>query len=102
MSTRISARFMQNAQTMTVIVLFGGPSDERHVSVATAQNVVRTLGDPLCWFWAPHGAVYDVAIDQLLDHQRAFEIDFDPMRPAIWPDLEMALDTLPVVDPVFL
>ena len=28
--------------------------------------------------------------------------DFEPSRPAIWPDLEMALDTLPVDDPVFL
>lgn len=85
---------------MTVIVLFGGCSDERHVSVATGQNIVRTLGNPLCWFWAPHGAVYDVSVNELLAHQRPFEIDFDPSRPAIWPDLEQALDTLPVDDPV--
>lgn len=86
---------------MTAIVLFGGSSDERHVSVATAQNVARTLGNPLCWFWASYGAVYDVAVEQLLGHQRPFEVDFDPKRPAIWPDLEQALDTLPVDDPVF-
>ena len=86
---------------MTTIVLFGGSSDERHVSVATAQNVARTLGNPLCWFWASYGAVYDVALEQLLAHQRPFEVDFDPKRPAIWPDLEQALDTLPVDDPVF-
>jgi D-alanine-D-alanine ligase len=86
---------------MTVIVLFGGSSDERHVSVATAQNVARTLGAPLTWFQAPNGAIYDVAAEQLLAHQRPFEIDFEPKRPAIWPDLEQALDTLPVEDPVF-
>jgi D-alanine-D-alanine ligase len=86
---------------MTSIVLFGGTSDERHVSVATAQNVVRALGRPLCWFWAPDGKVYDVAADQVLAHERAFEIDFDPRRPAMWPDLDQALDTLPVEDPVF-
>lgn len=86
---------------MTTIVLFGGRSDERHVSVASAQNVVRTLGTPLCWFWSPEGAVHDVAPDDLLAHQRAFEIDFDPRRPAVWPTLEQALDTLPVDDPVF-
>ena len=86
---------------MSTIVLFGGSSDERHVSVATAQNVARTLGNPLCWFLASYGAVYDVAVEQLLAHQRPFEMDFDPKRPAIWPDLEQALDTLPVDDPVF-
>lgn len=86
---------------MTIIVLFGGLSDERHVSVASAQNVVRALGSPLCWFWAPDGAVHDVSPAELLAHSRPFEIDYVPSRPAIWPDLEMALDTLPVDDPLF-
>jgi D-alanine-D-alanine ligase len=87
---------------MSVIVLFGGRSDERHVSVASAQNIVRTLGSPLAWFWTPEGAVHDVAVDDLLSHKQPFEIDFHPKRPAIWPNLEQALDTLPVDDPVFL
>lgn len=86
---------------MTPIVLFGGPSDERHVSVASAQAIVRTLGDVLAWFWAPTGAVHDVALDDLLAHERPFEVDFVPSRPAAWPTLEQALDTLPVDDPVF-
>ncbi|HEX9161283.1 MAG TPA: ATP-grasp domain-containing protein [Thermoanaerobaculia bacterium] len=86
---------------MNAIVLFGGSSDERQVSVATAQNVAHTLERPLCWFQASYGAIYDVSLEQLLAHERPFEIDFDPKRPAIWPDLEQALDTLPVEDPVF-
>jgi len=86
---------------MTTIVLFGGPSDERHVSVASAQNVVRALGNPLAWFWAPDGPVHDVALEDLLSHRRPFEADFNPKRPAIWPSIEQALDTLPVEDPVF-
>ena len=88
--------------TQTLIVLFGGPSDERHVSVASAQNVVRNLPGALAWFWAPDGRVYDVAPADLLGHQRPFELDFLPARPAIFPTLEQALDTLPVEDPVFL
>jgi D-alanine-D-alanine ligase len=89
---------------MTSIVLFGGRSDERHVSVASAQNVARTLTPPapLCWFWTPEGAVHDVGLAELLAHQRAFEVDYQPSRPAIWPTLEQALDTLPVDDPVFV
>jgi D-alanine-D-alanine ligase len=88
--------------TYTTIVLFGGASDERHVSVASAQNIVRTLGSPLAWFWTPEGAIHDVAAAELLAHQRPFELDFVPSRPAIWPALEQALDTLPVDNPVFL
>ncbi|MEK6375007.1 MAG: ATP-grasp domain-containing protein [Acidobacteriota bacterium] len=89
---------------MTPIVLFGGRSDERHVSVASAQNVARTLTPPppLCWFWTVEGTVHDVGPAELLAHQRPFEIDYEPSRPAIWPTLEQALDTLPVDDPVFV
>jgi D-alanine-D-alanine ligase len=85
----------------TIIVLFGGRSDERHVSVASAQNVVRSLPGALAWFWAPDGSVSDVAPADLLAHQRPFEIDFVPARPAIFPTLDQALDTIPVDDPVF-
>jgi D-alanine-D-alanine ligase len=87
---------------LTAIVLFGGISDERHVSVATGQSLVRALDSPLAWFWAPDGAVHDVSPAELLAHQRPFEIDYVPSRAAIWPDLEQALDTLPVDDPVFV
>jgi len=87
---------------MTIIVLFGGSSDERHVSVASAQNIVRALPGVLAWFWAPGGQIHDVAAADLLAHPRPFEVDFVPSRPAIFPTLEQALDTLPVEDPFFL
>jgi len=87
---------------MTLIVLFGGQSDERHVSVASAQNIASHLDAPLCWFWAPNGAVHDVAPDELLRHANPFLDDYVPSRPAIWPDIEQALDTLPVEDPIFV
>ncbi len=93
---------LQPSPTMTSIVLFGGRSDERHVSVASAQTVVSALGSPLCWFWAPSGAVHEVAVDDLLRHQRPFEIDFKPTRPRTWPDLEQAFDTSPVEHPVIV
>lgn len=89
----------------TTIILFGGTSDERHVSVASAQNVLRVLsgdGNVLAWFQAPGGAVHDVGVREVLAHERAFVTDFVPSRPAIFPDVEQALDTLPVDDPVFL
>src|ERR1041384_4584094 len=86
---------------MTPIVLFGGMSDERHVAVASAQNIAANLDSPLCWFWTPNGAVHDVALDDLLRHENPFLADYVPTRPAIWPDIGQALDTLPVGDPGF-
>lgn len=90
----------------TTIVLFGGTSDERHVSVASAQNVLRALTEDgrqnvLAWFQAPDGAVHDLAVREVLAHERPFVADFVPSRPAIFPDIEQALDTLPVDDPLF-
>jgi len=87
---------------VTPIVLFGGRSDERHVSVASAQNVLRTLDRVLAWYWAPEGSVHDVRASDVIEQQRPFELDFVPVRPAIFPDLEQALDTLPVEEPLFL
>lgn len=87
---------------MTPIVLFGGLSDERHVSVASAQNIARVLPEALLWFWAPTGSVYDVPSKELLAHEDPFDRDYLPSRPAIWPDIEQALDTLPVDDPLFI
>jgi D-alanine-D-alanine ligase len=64
--------------------------------------MVRVLDRPLIWFWAPEGMVHDVSAEDLLGHQRPFEVDFVPARPAIFQDMEMALDALPVANPVFL
>lgn len=93
---------MRDLVKHNTIVLFGGDSDERHVSVASAQNVVRTLGDVRAWFWAPDGSVHDVTPADLLAHQRPFEIDFDPPGPATFTNLEAAIDSTAVDKPVFL
>lgn len=85
----------------TPIILFGGRSDERHVSVASAQNVARLIDGAALWFWTHEGAIHDVSRGELLAHQQAFVNDYSPARPAIWPTLEQALDTLPVESPVF-
>src|SRR5207249_2028343 len=38
-----------------LVVLFGGPSSERKVSVASAQNVASLLEQAEAWFWAAGG-----------------------------------------------
>jgi D-alanine-D-alanine ligase len=87
---------------MTAIVLFGGRSDERHVSVASGQNLARTLDSAVFWFWSPDGAVHQVGGPELLAHQRPFEADFKPAQPPVFGTLDQALDNHAVTDPVFV
>lgn len=74
------------------LILFGGSSSERLVSVASAQNVSRLLPEAGLWFLSPGGEVWVVSPEHLAAHQRAFETPFDPGGPAKWPSLAVALE----------
>ena len=74
------------------ILLFGGASSERRVSVASAQNLAQAIGVPRCWFWSPEGAIIEVAPASLRKHARPFEVDFKPEPIRCWSTLEQALD----------
>jgi len=78
--------------TSEVVLLFGGPTRERLVSVASAQNVAALLESPRCCFWAADGAVFEVSRDELAQHARPFEREFEPRNPARWRELKLALD----------
>ena len=75
-----------------VVILFGGGSSERLVSVASAQNVSTHLPEAECWFLAKDGAVFLVPRAVLAAHQRPFEQEFVPPGSARFPTLEAALD----------
>jgi len=70
---------------MTQIVIF-----DTH-TIAAAREIVRESGH--AWYIAPNGAVHDVLIDDLAREP------FVSSRPAIFPDLDQALATMPVDDP---
>jgi len=59
---------------------------------ATLGSARQTSGD-LFWYIASNGAVYDVSRQDLMRDP------FVSSRPAIFPDLEQALATMPVDDP---
>lgn len=87
-----------------VVVLSGGTSRERRVSVASAQHLVEVLAereDPTrWWFWTPEGSVVEHSATDLAAHSRPFETDFDPPRHGrSWPTIGAALDDLIVDDP---
>lgn len=84
-----------------VIVLFGGSSSERLVSVASAQNVTRLLADAQPWFLSKEGAVTPVSTEHLAAHQRPFEVPFAPSAAPQWPTLAAALDSAQSAGKVF-
>jgi D-alanine-D-alanine ligase len=77
-----------------VILLFGGASSERLVSVASAQNVSRRLPEARPWFLSQALEVHDVPAARLQAHEAVFQAPFVPGASARWPSLAAALDTL--------
>jgi D-alanine-D-alanine ligase len=84
-----------------VIILFGGSSSERLVSVASAQNVSGLLPDATLWFLSKDGPVFEIRADALRAHQRPFENEFQPGGPARFPSVLAALEAPAVTGKVF-
>lgn len=76
-----------------VVILFGGSSSERLVSVASAQNVSRLMPHAATWFLSKTGAVHFVDAPELMAHERPFERELAPSRPAAFPSMSAALDS---------
>ena len=60
------------------VLLFGGSSEERLVSVASAQNLVRQHSFEEVWYLSEQGEIYRVEAKALAEHQRPFETPFKP------------------------
>ncbi|MFT3713266.1 MAG: hypothetical protein QM817_36890 [Archangium sp.] len=77
---------------MKTVILFGGSSSERLVSVASAQNVSAQLPEARCWFITRLGAVFDIAPAYLAAHQKPFQVEFVPFeRVPTWLTLDAAI-----------
>jgi D-alanine-D-alanine ligase len=76
---------------MKTILLFGGSSEERMVSVASAQNISAQSSASEIWFWNKSGAVFKVSKEELLAHANPFTTEFVPNGKFFAPSLEDAL-----------
>jgi D-alanine-D-alanine ligase len=85
-----------------LIVLFGGESRERLVSVATAQNLSQTLPEAVCWFWSPDDAIYQVSSAELAAHKDVFKADFKPAAEARYKHILDALDSEQAANSTFV
>src|SRR2546423_7557280 len=77
------------------IILFGGTSNERRVSVASAQHGAAVLDEAEAWFLAPSGAVHRVTREELAGFERPFERDLKPAAPAAFASVVAALESQP-------
>lgn len=84
-----------------VVVLFGGASSERRVSVASAQHVLSVLGDAHGWFEAPDGRVWACDPAEVAAFAKPFENDFRPRGAPRWESLAAALDAPEAASRVF-
>jgi D-alanine-D-alanine ligase len=75
-----------------LLVLFGGTSNERLVSVASAQNVTRLLPGATAWFMAADESVTPVDVAALHAHQNPFVDAFRPSASPAYPSIQAALD----------
>ena len=76
------------------MILFGGSSEERLVSVASAQNISGVIPEAALWFWTKDGKVHEVTSSELSSHAEAFTKEFSPKSPVKAATLEEALRTL--------
>ena len=74
-----------------IILLFGSESEERLVSVASAQALALALGSPTLWFWHKSGPIYLSSLEALLSHESPFTQEFLPAGLPLFKDIVEAL-----------
>jgi D-alanine-D-alanine ligase len=77
-----------------VILLFGGSSEERLVSVASAQNLAAQYSFSELIFQDKKESLYKVSESELFSHQNVFVNEFVPKTAAFAPGLPEAVDYL--------
>lgn len=76
-----------------IIILFGSNSQERLVSVASAQALCEALGSAILWFWHKDGPIYNVDKLDLLAHQHPFVNEYNPSKPASYNNIAEAISS---------
>lgn len=76
------------------VILFGGSSEERLVSVASGQNIAGVIPEATLWYWTKDGKIHEVSASELASHADAFTEEFRPESPVIAGTLEEALKSL--------
>ena len=76
------------------IILFGGSSEERMVSVASGQNLASKIPEAKLWFWGQDGTVTTVSHEELAGHEKPFTQQFKPSASPTFPSMKEAVPEL--------
>jgi D-alanine-D-alanine ligase len=76
------------------VILFGGSSEERLVSVASAQNLSQKIPEARLWFMTREGGIHIVTTDELASHKDPFTEAFNPSSPVKYTSLKESLADL--------
>ena len=76
------------------IILFGGSSEERLVSVASAQNLSRVIPEAELWFMNQTGGIHKVSANELAEHADPFMTPFKPKFPIDYSDFKTTVKAL--------
>ena len=76
------------------IILFGGTSEERLVSVASAQNLSLAIPEAALWFWSKADKIHEISHEELAKHKNAFLDGFNPESKAKFTSLESSIGAM--------
>ncbi len=76
------------------IILFGGSSEERLVSVASAQNLGKNIPEATLWFWNKQNQIFEISQEELKGHANPFTEEFNPKAAPTYSTIEKALETV--------
>lgn len=85
-----------------IILLFGGDSAERLVSVASAQTMAQTIDPAKLWFWHVDGRVFETTYNELIDHPEPFTNEFKPRGTPLFHSIAQAIASPSCDDHIFL
>lgn len=62
------------------VILFGGNSEERRVSVGSAQNLSSQIPEAKLWFLSREGNIHEINGPELAAHKNPFMVEFVPLN----------------------
>lgn len=85
-----------------VILLFGGESEERLVSVASAQAMAQAINVAKLWFWHKEGKVFEIDYSFLSQHKEPFTNELIPNCKPLYQSINEAVASKSADNHVFL